>query len=68
MPVSILKERLKWRIENLSEDKLNHVSNFLESIEIGPDKDKILSYAGSWNDMDEETFNELTKRRGCRPY
>lgn len=56
-----LKERLKKRIDNLSEDKLNDVSQFLESLEIENNKGKLLSFAGSWNDLDDETFNELTK-------
>lgn len=56
-----LKERLKRRIDNLSEDKLNDVSQFMESLEIGNNKGKLLSFAGSWNDIDDETFNELTK-------
>lgn len=56
-----LKDRLKEKIDNLSEDKLNHVFNFLNSIEIGTNRSKILSYAGNWNDIDEETFNEFTK-------
>ncbi|MFN6945723.1 MAG: hypothetical protein ACK4ND_12320 [Cytophagaceae bacterium] len=57
-----LKERLKRRIDNLSEDKLNDVSHFIESLEIGNNKGKLLSFAGSWNDMEDETFNELTNR------
>lgn len=56
-----LKERLKKRIDNLSEDKLNDVSQFLESLEIENKKGKLLSFAGTWNDLDDETFNELTK-------
>lgn len=57
-----LKESLKRRIDNLSEDKLNDVSHFMESLEIGNNKGKLLSFAGSWSDMDDETFNELTNR------
>jgi hypothetical protein len=55
-----LKDKLKLRIENLSEDKLNHVSRFLESLEKGNNKTKVLSYAGVWTDMDDDTFKELT--------
>lgn len=56
-----LKERLKRRIDNLSEDKLNDVSQFLESLE-GNNKGKLLTFAGSWNDLDDETFSELTNK------
>ncbi|MDQ3392731.1 MAG: hypothetical protein M3512_01250 [Bacteroidota bacterium] len=58
--VKELKERIKRRIDNLSEDKLNDVSQFLESLEIVNKKGKILTFAGSWNDLDDETFSELT--------
>lgn len=57
-----LKERLKRRIDNLAEDKLNDVSQYLESLEIGNNKGKLLTFAGSWNDLDDETFNELTNQ------
>lgn len=57
-----LKERLKRRIDNLSEDNLNDVSQFLESLERGNNKGKLLTFAGSWNDLDDETFSELTNR------
>jgi len=57
-----LKERLKRRIDNLAEDKLNDVSQYLESLEIGNNKGKLLTFAGSWNDLGDETFNELTNQ------
>ena len=57
-----LKERLKRRIDSLAEDKLNDVSQYLESLEIGNNQGKLLTFAGSWNDLDDETFNELTNQ------
>ena len=57
-----LKERLKRKIDNLSEDKLNDVSQFMEFLEIGNNKGKLLTFAGSWNDIDDETFSELTNK------
>ena len=61
LSIKELKERLKSRIDTLSEDKLNDVSQFLESLETGSNKGNLLSFAGSWNDIDDETFNEFTK-------
>lgn len=57
-----LKERLKRKIDNLSEDKLNDVSQFMEFLEIGNNNEKLLTFAGSWNDIDDETFSELTNK------
>ena len=57
-----LKERLKRKIDNLPEDKLNDVSQFMEFLEIGNIKGKLLTFAGSWNDIDDETFSELTNK------
>jgi len=55
-----LKEKLKKRIDNLSKDKLNDVSHFMESLETKNNRENILSFAGSWKALDDETFNELT--------
>ncbi|RPA66605.1 hypothetical protein EF405_20175 [Cyclobacteriaceae bacterium YHN15] len=55
-----LKERLKKRIENLSPEKLQDLSRFLESMETENNKMKVLTFAGSWADLDGETFDELT--------
>lgn len=54
-----LKEKLKQRIDRLPEEKLNDVSRFIESLEKENNKTKVLSFAGSWSDMDDDTFNEL---------
>ncbi|HET8837622.1 MAG TPA: hypothetical protein VFM82_01350 [Flavobacteriaceae bacterium] len=54
-----IKERLKRKIDNLPEDKLGRVSIFLESLEIGTNKEKILSFAGSWKAMNDEVFEEI---------
>ncbi len=56
-----IKESLKQRIDNLSENKLNDVSLFLKSLETENNKAKILSFAGIWNNIDDEVFNELTQ-------
>jgi len=66
MSINELKERLKRKIDNLSEDKLNDVSLFMESLDTGNNKGKLLYFAGSWNDMDDETFNDLTQNLNDR--
>ena len=60
MTTKQLKERLIKKIENLSPEKLQDLSRFLESLETENNKMKILKYAGSWADLDGETFDELT--------
>lgn len=61
-----LKERIKRKIDVLSEDKLNDVSQYLETIEIGSGKKNILSFAGSLNDLDDEVYNDLTENLEAR--
>ncbi|MBT0810136.1 hypothetical protein KIH41_02425 [Litoribacter ruber] len=56
-----LKDKLKRRIDHLSEDKLHDVSQFLESLEKRNNKGKILSFAGCWSDLEDDIFNELTR-------
>lgn len=55
-----LKERLKIRIDNLSVEKLNNVSEFIESLESENNKAQLLSVAGSWSDLKGEAIDELT--------
>lgn len=55
-----LKERLIKRIENLSPEKLQDLSRFLESLETENNQIKVLAFAGAWADLDVETFDELT--------
>lgn len=60
MTTKQLKERLIKRIENLSPEKLQDLSRFLESLETENNKMKVLTFAGSWADLDGQTFDELT--------
>ncbi|EKB48599.1 hypothetical protein [Cecembia lonarensis] len=60
MTTKQLKERLIKRIENLSPEKLQDLSRFLESLETENNKMKVLTFAGAWTDLDRETFDELT--------
>lgn len=60
MTTNQLKQRLIKRIENLSPEKLQDLSRFLESLETENKKLKVLTFAGSWADLDGEAFDELT--------
>ena len=62
MTTKQLKERLIKRIENLSPEKLKDLSRFLESLETENNKIKVLTFAGSWANLDGETFEELTEK------
>lgn len=60
MTTKQLKERLIKKIEGLSPEKLQDLSRFLESLETENNKLKVLTFAGSWSDLDGDTFDELT--------
>ena len=56
-----LRNRLVRKIQRLPADKLKQVDNLLDEIEEEISaKEKILQLAGSWNDLDDELFNDLT--------
>ena len=56
------KNQILMRIQKLPPDKIKELHEFMDKLEQEtPKKRKILSYAGSWSDMDESTLNDLTK-------
>lgn len=55
-----LRNKLIDRINKLTTDKLENVDHFIDRMEKINNKEAILSYAGSWEDIDEDLFNELT--------
>lgn len=57
-----LREKVIHRISSLSQDKLENVVKYIDKLE-GTEqcKQKILSSAGIWKDMDEDTFQSLTE-------
>ncbi|MBA7546415.1 hypothetical protein ES705_38805 [subsurface metagenome] len=58
---TIIRKRIWKRIERMSSDKLNDILKYLESLDTNmKNKKQILSYAGTWNDLDSETFSEFT--------
>ena len=63
MTLSVKKDKLINEISLLPEDKLGEVYNFIHYFRLGAEKIKrsgndILSFSGSWEDMDDEDFND----------
>lgn len=57
-----LRNNLIRRIQQLSTDKLTEINNLLGKIENQfKSKDKTLKLAGSWKDLSEDLFVDLTK-------
>jgi hypothetical protein len=51
------------KIEGVSIDNLRKINEFLDSLENSKNsKERILSYAGQWKDIDPEVFDELTDK------
>lgn len=72
MGESIIRGRVIDEIKRIPENKLSEVYDFLHFFRIGLQKSKghveqIMKFAGCWNDMSEEVFNdffeEITQRR-----
>lgn len=69
----LLKHKLQEEIDLIPEDKLADLYNFIHYFRLGAEKtqpankDKILSFAGCWKDMDnqvfQDVFSEIAQRR-----
>jgi len=58
-----LRNSLVRKIQQLSTDKLNEINNLLNKIEIHlTSKDKTLKLAGTWKDLDDDMFIDLTEK------
>ncbi len=58
-----LRNNLIRKIQRLSVDKLTEVTNLLNKIENQfKSKDKTLRLAGTWKDLDDSTFADLTEK------
>ena len=56
-----IRQQIIQKIRRIPSDKLNDLNEYLSKLEQTTEKStKILSYAGSWNNIDESAFNELT--------
>jgi hypothetical protein len=58
-----LKNKLVRLIQGLSTDKLTEVNNILDKIERQlKSKENTLKLAGSWKDLDNDLFSDLTDK------
>lgn len=56
-----LRNNLIQKIQQLSDDKLEQVNDLLDEMEAHENSKQItLQLAGSWKDLNEELFNDLT--------
>lgn len=76
MNTSLLRTKVIQEIDQIPASKLPEVFTFLHYFRLGlersmpsaqPDADRILQFAGSWNDLPEQEFvdflNEMQERR-----
>lgn len=55
------RNQILRRISKIPHDKLKELDDYVSKLEKEiSSSSKAMSYAGSWHDIDESTFNELT--------
>lgn len=55
------RSQLIRRIQRIPSNKLNELDQLISKLEESTSrKDKNLTYAGAWKDIDQETFDNLT--------
>lgn len=58
---NVKKKNLIRRINNLSQNKINALENYLDTIEQSNNsKEEILSFTGIFKEFDDDFFSELT--------
>jgi hypothetical protein len=58
-----LRNRLSKKIKQIPSDKLELLENFILKLENPAlHKEEILSFSGSWNDLDKDTVIDFTER------
>jgi len=56
------KNQILRRIQKMPPDKIKELNDFMDKLEQEtPGRKKVLSYAGTWSNMDESAFDDLTK-------
>lgn len=57
-----IRSLLIRRIQRIPSNKLNELSQLITKLELtSSNKEKKLSFAGAWANIDSETFNNLTE-------
>ena len=56
-----IRREIQQRVEKIAADKLAELLSFIDKIEEDSSNDnELLSFWGSWKDIDDELFDELT--------
>lgn len=56
-----IRQQILRKIRRIPSNKLNDLNEYLSKLEQTTEKaSKVLSYAGSWSNIDESAFDELT--------
>lgn len=57
-----IRQQILHKIRRIPSNKLNDLNEYLSKLEQTTDKtSKILSYAGSWKNIDKSSFDEFTE-------
>ena len=57
-----IRQQIFQKIRRIPSEKLNDLNDYLSKLEQTSDKSsKTLSFAGSWNNIDESAFEDLTE-------
>ena len=57
-----IRSRLVRKIQRIPSNRLNELNEFISKLEqTSSHKDKILSFAGAWENLDTNVFAELTE-------
>jgi hypothetical protein len=57
-----IRQQIFRKIRRIPSEELNDLNDYLSKLEQTSDKSsKTLSFAGSWNNIDESAFEELTE-------
>ena len=56
-----IKNEIINQIDNISDDMLLELLSFVKQLSEKSRKERILSFAGIWKDLDDEIFDDLTK-------
>lgn len=57
------RNQILKRINRIPKDKLKELDDYITKLEHEPGrKNRTLSFAGAWNDIDEYVFDELTEK------
>ena len=60
--INKLRNSLIRKIQRLSPDKLNEIDDILIKKDTSTSKEKTLKLSGSWKDLDESLFMDLTEK------